>query len=48
MKDEVSDSELGKAWLGTLEHQRRLSGTRFRIIRARRAAVPLEGKHRAA
>ena len=26
MKDEVSDPELGKAWLDTLEHQRRLSG----------------------
>jgi len=26
MKDELSDSALGKAWLDTLEHQRRLSG----------------------
>ncbi|HUN69421.1 MAG TPA: tyrosine recombinase XerC, partial [Burkholderiales bacterium] len=25
MKDEVTDAELGKAWLATLEHQRRLS-----------------------
>ena len=25
MKDEVNDAELGKAWLETLEHQRRLS-----------------------
>ena len=25
MNDEVNDAELGKAWLGTLEHQRRLS-----------------------
>jgi len=26
MKDELSDPALGKAWLDTLEHQRRLSG----------------------